>query len=240
VPRIPRHLPRLQLYTIPDNLSAAFYLYPISIISIRIAKALSQQTRSTIHHDIKMSSRRPHHRFLHVPRLTGLRRPSQSAATTSHGKAQLVVDDTPEEAFHRPTHYHAYSTPAPTYHQHDNMPQPRQQQQPRVRFADDPHHNRTNSSSTASTSSPHSNPVSASSSRSSFELEPTSVVAEWCHQMHIMQSRRYDWCQACYPRAVQQVAAPTEEEVTMAMIEARRAQMVERLRREREAGHAYQ
>jgi hypothetical protein len=177
-----------------------------------------------------MSTQRSHHRFLHVPRLTGFRRPSQSAAT-SHGKAQLVEEV--EQSLQQPQHYHTYNTMAT-----QQRPQP-----PRVRFADEPstnhpHHNRTHSSSNGS-SNTHSNPVSTASSRSSFELEPTSAVAEWCHQMHIMQRRRYDWCQACYPRPVQ-VAAPTEEEVTMAMVEARRAQMVERVRRERQAAHAYQ
>lgn len=182
------------------------------------------------------SSKRSHHRYLHVPRLTGFRRPSQSAAA-GHGKAQLVEEV--EETLHQPHHYHAYndatmSTPRP------------QQRQNRVRFASDPeparaHHNRTHSSSTGSSAgNTHSNPVSTSSSRTSFDLEPTSPVAEWCHQMHIMQHRRYDWCQACYPRPVQVAPEPEAEEVTMAVIEARRAQMIERMRREREAAHAYQ
>ena len=180
-----------------------------------------------------MTTTRSHNRFLHVPRLTGFRRPSQSAAN-NHGKAQLV--DEVEESLQQPHHYHAYNT----------MPTQQRQQPQRVRFADDPpanhpHHNRTHSSSNGS-SNTHSNPVSTASSRSSFELEPTGAVAEWCHQMHIMQRRRYDWCQACYPRPVQAAApvAPSEEEVTMAMVEARRAQMVERVRRERQAAHAYQ
>lgn len=182
--------------------------------------------------------KRSHHRYLHVPRLTGFRRPSQSAAT-NHGTPQLVEEAEPEESLRQPQHYHAYN---------DTMSTQRpQQRQNRVRFASDPepaqaHHKRTHSSSAASsgTGNTHSNPVSTSSSRTSFDLELTSPVAEWCHQMHVMQERRYDWCQACYPRPVQPAQQPEAEEVTMAMIEARRAQMVERMRRERQAAHAYQ
>ncbi|KIX00489.1 uncharacterized protein Z518_10629 [Rhinocladiella mackenziei CBS 650.93] len=45
-------------------------------------------------------------------------------------------------------------------------------------------------------------PSSASSSRTSsaVSLQPTSSVAEWCHQMHMIQSRKYEWCQGCHPK----------------------------------------
>ena len=45
-----------------------------------------------------------------------------------------------------------------------------------------------------------SGPVSSSSSRSSMNLEPAPHVAEWCHQMHMMQNRKYEWCNGCHPR----------------------------------------
>lgn len=48
--------------------------------------------------------------------------------------------------------------------------------------------------------------VSTSSSRSSMNLEPTAPVAEWCHQMHMIQNRKYDWCNACHPKTI---ATPT-------------------------------
>jgi hypothetical protein len=123
------------------------------------------------------------------------------------------------------------------------MQSERRSNQPRVRFADDPnsanvHHNRTHSSTPSQTTSgTSSNPVSNASSRTSFDLEPSGPVAEWCHQMHIMQQRRYDWCQSCYPRPIAHAASMSED---MQADQLRTQRMAERLRREREAGHAYQ
>ncbi|ETN38557.1 uncharacterized protein HMPREF1541_06593 [Cyphellophora europaea CBS 101466] len=211
------------------------------------------------------SNKRSHHRFLPIPHLTGFRRPSQSAiAASGHGQAQIVTQ--PDETLNRPQHYHSYNHPAPTFHDSSMMAssQARPPQHhhhpstPRVRFADDhtgphgsisAHHPRTHSSSASAVSSggtssslgTHSNPVSTCSSRTSFDLDPSGPVAEWCHQMHIMQSRRYDWCQACYPRPVQPVSeAALQQAAEEQAVEARRLLMVQRVQRQRAAAHAYQ
>lgn len=181
-------------------------------------------------------SSRSHHRYFGIPKITGLRRPSQTA---SHGTPQIVEEETGPTLKH-PAHYHSYNPEQSTYqHNHNMASQPRQQ--PRVRFANDAqpvHHNRTHSSTHSQSNGSSSNPVSNASSRTSFDLEPTGPVAEWCHQMHIMQQRRYDWCQSCYPRPVTVSPTAAIDEATMEQLRTQR--MAERLRREREAGHAYQ
>ncbi|KIW42080.1 uncharacterized protein PV06_05664 [Exophiala oligosperma] len=57
-------------------------------------------------------------------------------------------------------------------------------------------------SSKPSTSAKSTPASSASSSRtcSAASLAPTEPVAEWAHQVHLMQNRRYDWCQGCHPK----------------------------------------
>ena len=79
-------------------------------------------------------------------------------------------------------------------------------------------------SSTTTTASP---PVSTSSSRSSLSLEPREDVAEWCHQMHMMQRRRYDWCHGCHPSPAALSAVPSYR-------------IMQNVRSSREESHAYQ
>ena len=55
---------------------------------------------------------------------------------------------------------------------------------------------------TASNNGTASGTVSSSSSHSSMNLEPAPHVAEWCHQMHMIQNRKYEWCHGCHPRIV--------------------------------------
>jgi len=121
-------------------------------------------------------------------------------------------------------HSHAYNhtTTMPSHHQ----------QQPRSYPTDStttttsasqyqqPHHRKALST----TASP---PVSTSSSRSSLNLEPREDVAEWCHQMHMMQKRRYDWCNACYPSPTAPLAVPSHR-------------VMQSVRLSREESHAYQ
>ena len=62
------------------------------------------------------------------------------------------------------------------------------------------------------------------------EIQPTSDVAEWAHQMHLTQGRSYWWCQGCFPR---EFAEPLHipEAVTKAM--------TGRRLRVNEPGHCY-
>ncbi|EXJ76069.1 uncharacterized protein A1O5_00577 [Cladophialophora psammophila CBS 110553] len=75
-------------------------------------------------------------------------------------------------------------------------------------------------------------PSSAPSSRTSSatSLQPTSPVAEWCHQMHLIQKRKYDWCTGCYPKpppVPSTVKIPSQK-------------VLQQSRMGNEPGHAYQ
>ncbi|KEF63205.1 uncharacterized protein A1O9_01182 [Exophiala aquamarina CBS 119918] len=82
-------------------------------------------------------------------------------------------------------------------------------------------------SSDRSKSSP---PTSNSSSRtsSSTSLQPTSPVAEWCHQMHMIQQRKYDWCDGCHPKV----------QVSTLKVPSQKAMQAQRYNQE--PSHAYQ
>jgi hypothetical protein len=67
------------------------------------------------------------------------------------------------------------------------------------------HHSPSNSTSTSPTSS-------RSSSASNMNLEPAPHVAEWCHQMHLIQNKKYDWCHGCHPRVILAAAHPSSLE----------------------------
>lgn len=236
--------------------------------------------RHSKHHEDHPTS--SHRRFSSISnKITGFRRPHQTVPAAEHGTAQLIYKE-PSHTLDHPQHYHSLNSST----QQPNMstlrhPQP---QAPRVHFAgstpppsyhqQDYPRDRSSSQSSSSTASHraiisnttgnlHSNPVSVASSRSSFDLEPSGPVAEWCHQMHIMQSRRYDWCAGCFPRPV---AVKDEEYAALAREEEeseksggafsqaweeeeqreqdeeflRREKMVRRVRESRGAAHAYQ
>ncbi|KAJ4506362.1 hypothetical protein HRR83_003095 [Exophiala dermatitidis] len=69
---------------------------------------------------------------------------------------------------------------------------------------------------------------SAASSRTSsaVSLEPSAPVAEWCHQLHQIQNRQYEWCQGCYPK-VSTLKVPSQK-------------ILRQQRTNHEPGHAYQ
>lgn len=207
------------------------------------------------------TSHRPHHRF-NLSKLTGFRRPNQTTQTpnnTTHQEQNQPEE--PSEGFINPHHYHSHRPSTSTANPNMSTATAARPQ-PRVHFAGAPttttytpqHRSRSGShSSSSAPSSLHSAPVSTASSRSSFDLEPTTPVAMWCHQMHIMQGRGYDWCQGCFPRekVAEQQEADDEEEARIEEKEQyryteeelaieRRAKMVERAREGRGAGHAYQ
>ncbi|KIW72225.1 hypothetical protein PV04_00435 [Phialophora macrospora] len=79
---------------------------------------------------------------------------------------------------------------------------------------------------------PKSSPPSTTSLRTSSatSLQPTSPVAEWCHQMHMIQNRKYQWCEGCYPRP----APPTST------VKVPSQKVLQQSRRANEPGHAYQ
>ncbi|OAL31623.1 hypothetical protein AYO20_08166 [Fonsecaea nubica] len=75
-------------------------------------------------------------------------------------------------------------------------------------------------------------PSSTTSSRTSSatSLQPTAPVAEWCHQMHLIQQRKYDWCASCYPKpppAPSSIRIPSQK-------------VLQQSRMSNEPGHAYQ
>ncbi|KPI39532.1 uncharacterized protein AB675_3526 [Cyphellophora attinorum] len=211
--------------------------------------------------------------FSFSTKLTSFRKPQQAVphSQAEHGKVEMVVPppQQPEQTLDQPHHYHNHRTEQQNF----SMPN----RQPRVHFAGSPSYtsqqnyshedrHRSNSQSSASSSyrSQHvlssnngagtnSNPVSVASSRSSFEIEPSGPVAEWCHQMHIMQARKYDWCSACFPRpvpvrdeayveATEEVEADYRQSYQQAEEDewARREKLVRRVRESRSATHAYQ
>jgi len=73
-------------------------------------------------------------------------------------------------------------------------------------------------------------PSSNSSSRTSSatSLQPTSPVAEWCHQMHMIQQRKYDWCEGCHPKV----------QVSTLKVPSHKAMQAQRY--SQEPSHAYQ
>ena len=140
----------------------------------------------------------------------------------------------PTSLHHHQQHFHQVHLQIPHSHAYNHtttMPS-HYQQQPRscptaspttttsASQYQQPHHRKTLST----TASP---PVSTSSSRSSLNLEPREDVAEWCHQMHMMQKRRYDWCNACYPSPAAPLAVPSHR-------------VMQSVRTSREESHAYQ
>lgn len=79
-------------------------------------------------------------------------------------------------------------------------------------------HHRKESSHSATTSAATSRSSTATSGHSTYdpmggntvreanmkarEIEPTSDVALWAHQMHIKQGQSHWWCQGCFPKEV--------------------------------------
>lgn len=79
-------------------------------------------------------------------------------------------------------------------------------------------HNRKDSSHSAATSAATSRSSTATSGHSTYdtmgghtvreanmkarEIEPTSDIALWAHQMHIKQGQSHWWCQGCFPKEV--------------------------------------
>lgn len=63
----------------------------------------------------------------------------------------------------------------------------------------------TSRSSTATSMSSHPNHGGISireASQRAQEIVPTSDVAEWAHQMHVLQGKSHWWCQGCFPKDV--------------------------------------
>ncbi|KIV94608.1 hypothetical protein PV10_02359 [Exophiala mesophila] len=82
--------------------------------------------------------------------------------------------------------------------------------------------------STGHKSTPSSS-TSSTRTTSATSLEPTTAVAEWCHQMHLMQHRKYDWCEGCHPK------------VQLAPLKVPSQKVVQRqIRSRQEPTHAYQ
>ena len=75
-------------------------------------------------------------------------------------------------------------------------------------------------------------PSSTNSSRTSSttSLQPASPVAEWCHQIHMIQNKKYQWCEGCHPRP------PPPPPTTRLPSQ----KMIQRSKHASEPSHAYQ
>ncbi|KIV78298.1 hypothetical protein PV11_10027 [Exophiala sideris] len=72
---------------------------------------------------------------------------------------------------------------------------------------------------------------SASSSRTTSAvslqpLQPTEDIAEWAHGIHVIQNRKYEWCQSCHQKPTT-IQVPSEK-------------ILQQHRMNNQPGHAYQ
>ncbi|KIW50889.1 hypothetical protein PV05_09667 [Exophiala xenobiotica] len=56
------------------------------------------------------------------------------------------------------------------------------------------------SKSTSTSSASATSSASSSRTSSAVSLQPTEHIGEWAHQVHMIQNRKYEWCQGCHPR----------------------------------------